>query len=280
MLLSSFHGGHSKFSGGESEVREIANAAASQGFVAFGFTEHFQTPPMALNPDMALQGQLEVFGDYVSDVLAAKQEHTFLLLSAELEYIRGAEAWTREQTARWPFDYLLGSVHYVRIGDSDILVDWTRDRIDDALRLIGGAKRLQLAYYEEVLDLLSWGLVNVIGHLDLIKMLLTPEEAVPTPAIAAAVRTLLNAIRDAGAAIDVNARGLIKPCASIYPADWILREAKRIGVPVTLGDDSHRTADVGLNLNKAVEAISRAGYKNVWLVRPGGELEPTPLPLV
>jgi histidinol-phosphatase (PHP family) len=278
LSLSSFHGGHSRFSGGEDGVGEIAEAAAVRGFVAFGFTEHFQTPPMALSPDMALLDQLARFDEYVAEVQAARQSYPFVLLGAEVEYIRGALDWTQEQVARWPFDYLVGSVHYVRLGDQDILVDWTRARVDDALERAGGPERLQLAYYEQLLELVSWKLATVIGHLDLIKMLLTPAEAVRTRAIEAAVRAVLDAMRAVGAAMDVNARGLLKPCRSIYPDDWVLAEARRIGVPVTLGDDSHSAADVGLNLDVAVAAIARAGYEHVWLVRPGGELAPSPLP--
>ncbi|HEY7467352.1 MAG TPA: hypothetical protein VIB47_11740, partial [Dehalococcoidia bacterium] len=60
MPLSSFHGGHSRLADGK-DVREIAAAAASKDFVAFGFTEHFQTPPMALSPDMPLHDQLALF---------------------------------------------------------------------------------------------------------------------------------------------------------------------------------------------------------------------------
>src|SRR5437762_14064073 len=109
MSLSSFHGGHSRFSGGDSEVREIAEAVASKDFIAFGFTEHFQTPPMALSPDMPLYDQLDRFDEYASDVRAAQQAHAFVLLGAEIEYIRGALDWTKEHVSRWPFDYLVGS---------------------------------------------------------------------------------------------------------------------------------------------------------------------------
>ena len=278
MPLSSFHGGHSALADGN-DVREIAEVAASKNFVAFGFTEHFQTPPMARSPDMALHDQLAMFDQYTANVLDVQKAHPFVLLSAEVEYIRGALDWTREQVSRWPFEYLVGSVHYVRLGDADILIDWERPLVDEAIERANGAERLQIAYYEHVQELVGWKLASVIGHLDLIKMWLTPEEAVRTPAIKSAVRSLLEAMRDAGVALDVNARGILKPCKRIYPDDWILAEARRIGVPVTLGDDSHRPADVGLNLGIAVEAIARAGYEHVWLVRPGGELEPSPLPL-
>lgn len=160
------------------------------------------------------------------------------------------------------------------------MIDWQRSRLDDALELAGGPERLQLAYYEQVLELIGWNFVNVIGHLDLIKMLLTREEATRPPAIEAALHDVLEAMRSAGVAMDVNARGLLKPCNRIYPDDWILKEAKSIGVPVTLGDDSHAPEDVGLNLDVAVEAIAQAGYSNVWLVGRGGEFEPSPLPFV
>jgi histidinol phosphatase-like PHP family hydrolase len=83
-------------------VREIAEAAASKNFVAFGFTEHFQTPPVAMSPDMALQDQLARFDEYVADVRAAQQVHPFVLLGAEVEYIRGALDWTREHVSGGP----------------------------------------------------------------------------------------------------------------------------------------------------------------------------------
>jgi histidinol-phosphatase (PHP family) len=166
---SSFHGGHSTLADG-SEVRAIAEAVAAKNFVAFGFTEHFQTPPMALSPDMALNDQLSKFDRYVADVHAAQQALPSLLLGAEVEYIRGALDWTREQVARWPFDYLVGSVHYVRLGNADILIDWERARVEDAIELAGSPERLQLDYYEQVLELVGWRLATVMGHLDLIKM--------------------------------------------------------------------------------------------------------------
>ena len=259
-------------------MREIAEAAAAKNFLAFGFTEHFQMPSMALNPEMALYGQLDLFDHYVAKVQAVKREHSFVLLGAELEYIRGAHDWTQEQVSRWPFDYLVGSAHYVRLDGTDVIIDWERRRIEDAIEMAGGPEALQILYYEHILELVGWKLAHVIGHFDLIKMLLMPEEAGCTPAIEATVEEVLDAMRGTGVALDVNARGLLKPCKRIYPDDWILEKAHRIGVPVTLGDDSHGPADVGLNLETAIKAVASAGYDSVWLVRPGGELEPSPLP--
>jgi histidinol-phosphatase (PHP family) len=282
---ASFHGGHSRFGDGRGAVAEIARAAADRGFRSFGFSEHFNTPPCRqYNPDgraSSLDNRGDWIASYVAEVQAAQREHAgavTILLGTELEYIRGAEAWTREQIARWPFQYFVGSVHFVRYGGEDICIDWDRARIAEALRRAGSPERLYLDYYDHVIELLDWRIARVIGHLDLIKIFLEPSEQVDTPAIRAKVRGILEIMRDRGVAMDINTRGLIKPCRCIYPADWILAEAHRIGVPITLGDDSHGPDEVGARLEHAVAALRRAEYSGMALVQPSGGLVFVPLP--
>jgi histidinol-phosphatase (PHP family) len=166
-------------------------------------------------------------------------------------------------------------VHY---GGEEICIDWDRPRVDEGLRRAGSPEQLILDYYDHVLELLDWRIANVLGHLDLIKIHLRPDEAVETPAIRTKVTGVLETMRDRTVALDINTRGLIKPCQAIYPADWILAEAQRIGVPVTLGDDSHAPDQVGARLDQAVLALRRAGYTHKCLVRAGGTLERVPLP--
>ena len=264
---------------------KIAQMAAQRDFRSYGFSEHFTTPPHnAFSPDGVvtdLHLRSEWLKEYVTAVQAAKArfaDQMSILLGTEFEYIRGAESWTREQLSQWSFDYLVGSVHYVRFGEDDICIDWDRPRIEEALRRAGSAERLQLAYYDHVLELLDWRRAHVIGHLDLIKMNLHPQEQVLTPGIRSKVQTVLETIRDRGLAMDVNARGLIKPCRAIYPGDWILEQASRMGVLPTLGDDSHGPDEVGARLDKAVAALRRSGFDRMAIVHAGGALEPVPLP--
>jgi histidinol-phosphatase (PHP family) len=285
---ASFHGGHSDFVDGKGSIADIARAAAERGFVSFGFTEHFTMPPhRAYNPDgksMAKFERDDWIGHYVTEVQAARERHSGevqILLGTELDYVPGAQAWTRERVARWPFQYFVGSVHHVRYDDLDYCIDWDRARIAAALRRAGSPERLYLDYYEHVLDLLSWRIAHVIGHLDLIKILLEPaeQEAADTPAVRAQVRAVLEAMHAQSVALDINCRGLIKPCRAIYPAEWILAEARQIGVAVTLGDDSHAADQVGARLEHGVAALRRAGYSEMALVRPGAALEFVPLPV-
>jgi len=282
---ASFHGGHTIFGDGRGTVAEVAQAVADRGFLAFGFSEHFTTPPMReFNPDglqNSLAGRTNWLGDYVAAVQSAQRLHAgrvSIVLGTELEYIRGAELWTRDQIRPWPFEYFVGSVHFVRYDGEDICIDANRLRTAEALRRAGSAERLYLDYYEHVVELLDWRLAQVIGHLDLIKIFLEPGEQVETAAIRSKVCGILETMRDRGMAMDINARGLIKHCRALYPADWILGEAHRIGVSVTLGDDSHGPDEVGARLDQAVAALRRAGYTEMAIVRRDGSLQSVPLP--
>lgn len=281
----SFHGGHSHWVDGRDTVAAIAQAAADRQFRSFGFSEHFTIPPHDdFSPDgiqIDVPDRTQWIAEYVTSVRDAKAQlagELSILLGAEVEYIVGAEAWTREQLSPWAFEYLVGSVHYVRYGDCDICIDWDRPRIDRALELAGSAEQLQLHYYDHVLELLDWRQTHVLGHLDLIKMLLSPEERVVTSAIRLKVQEVLETLRDQGVAMDVNPRGLVKSCREIYPADWILIEAGKIGVLPALGDDSHAVEEVGARLDKAVAALRRCGFGQMALVHPGGALETVALP--
>jgi len=282
---ASFHGGHSQFVDGTGTIAEIAQAAADREFVAFGFTEHFTMPPHhTFNPDGLMDDKFDReswLSQYVAEVQAARTRldgQVEIVLGTELDFVRGSEAWTRERVARWPFQFFVGSVHHVCYDGVDYCIDWDRPRAAEALRIAGSPQQLYLDYYEHLLELLSWRLAQVIGHLDLIKIFLEPADQVDTPAIRAKVRGVLETMRDQHVALDVNCRGLIKPCRAIYPADWILTEAKRLGVAVTLGDDSHGPDQVGARLDQGVAALRRANYSEMSLVRPGGALEMVPLP--
>jgi histidinol-phosphatase (PHP family) len=283
--LSSFHGGHSFHGDGEGQVLEIARAAADKGFVAFGFTEHFDRPPSSqfLLPgeEDFLVGRGAWTAPYVDAVRAAQDElgpRLPIRLGTEIEYIRGSEEWTRDSLSKWPFQYLVGSVHYLRYGDQDICIDCNRGRIDEAIRRASGVEQLQLDYYDHILELLELRLVQIVGHLDLIKIHMKAEESKPTPRVKAKIMEVLDAMATSEVAIDVNAAGLRKPAGEIYPSPWILENAARRHIPVTLGDDSHSPEQVGWGLDKAVDATARAGYSSVWLVGENGQLEASPLP--
>lgn len=284
--LSSFHGGHTSFGDGEGKVADIARAAARRDFRAFGFSEHFDRPPC--DPVLPA-GEDDVLGDrgiwidsYVRSVEEVRAELASELpirLGVEIDFIRGARDWTSQSLSEWPFEYLVGSVHYMRFDHQDLCIDCNRDLVGETLKRSGDTEQLQLDYYDHVLGLLEWDLIRIVGHMDLIKLFLTTDERRPTAAIRSKVGEVLDSILAHGVAIDVNSAGIRKACREIYPAPWILRDAARLNVPITLGDDSHSADQVGDGLHAAIDAVLAAGYRALWVIDEDGHLLEEPLPV-
>lgn len=245
-------------------------AAASQvGFEVFGLSEHFYRP----REERLRYAHESSEGDwgragwpgFVDDVLACRDGTTKLrvVLGAEVEYLPGYAEWAREELARWPVEYVVISVHFLEIGGEVVPFDFSPEQWSRAVGLCGGQAQLFRRYYEHVLDALEWGLGDVLGHLDVIKIF--SSSPVHDSEVDGLVGTILDRCARDGVVLDLNARGLIKPCAEIYPSPSILQRAAKAGVDVITGDDSHAPEQVGLNLDKAAAAARDAGYTEVCL---------------
>jgi histidinol-phosphatase (PHP family) len=276
VALASFHGGHSRFGDGIEGPVAIARSAKKRGFVAFGFTEHFDMPPERKCGNWLADRDPSWLGEYVNEVRKAQKAcegSMDVLLGAELDFIRGARESTRDAVSNAPFDYFVGSVHHIRVGDRDICIECDREHMEDALRLTGSVEAMQLVYYDHVTEMLEWDYVSIVAHLDVFKKCLLEKEREPTERIRARVREVLASIRDAGAALDVNTGG-VRTLGEPYPARWIMEEARELDVPLTLGDDSHGPDDVGGGFGEAIEMLRSIGFKTMQLVRGHRQFEP------
>src|SRR5665647_2755571 len=142
--------------------------------------------------------------------------------------------------------------------------DWSMelDELDGYVSLVQALAREYAA---------DTGLFHVIGHLDQAKKFgHRPDDA---EAVTAAASRALHAIRQAGAALELNTAGLRKPVGEAYPAPGLLAEARGLGIPLTFGSDAHRPEEVGWAFDQAAVTAREAGYA-VTLRLAGGDPEP------
>ena len=98
----------------EGHPREYAAQAVSQGLAEIGFSDHNPMPEYFDDWRMPISD----FPRYLEMVDEARADFPQLpiRLALESDYIEGREAWTDEQAGMAPFDYLIGSVHYIAPG--------------------------------------------------------------------------------------------------------------------------------------------------------------------
>jgi histidinol-phosphatase (PHP family) len=170
----------------------------------------------------------------------------------EFDFMPGREQKIASISRRLPFDYLIGSVH--QIGD------WAFDE-PEYMELYSrwDINELYRTYFNLIERLARSGLFDIVGHLDLVKVFGHRPGGPVLPYAAPA----LQAIRDAGLTVEINTRGLQKPCAEIYPAPELLQRCYDLNIPVTMGSDAHEAGDVGRDLARARQLLKQAGYRRL-----------------
>jgi histidinol-phosphatase (PHP family) len=234
------------------EPVDYARRAVEIGLSEIGFSDH---SPMRRDDFDNWRMRLGQLDEYVEKVRRAQKEFPRLTigLALEVDFLPGQEEWIRELAARHPWDYFIGSVHYV--SDS-----WD---IDNPAKISEWKKRDAYEVWEIYFDRLALAaesnLFEIIGHADLPKKFGIRPDRDCRPLyekfLAAAAKT--------GCAIELNTAGLRKDCREIYPSRELLGIAFQKNVPITFGSDAHAPEEVGLNFTEAIQLAREVGY-HTW----------------
>lgn len=245
---------HSEFSCDcQASMAEMCRGALAKGVREIGFTEHFDLHPAEPQRDWF---RLEPWVEALEACRAAFGRQG-LIIRAGIElgepHLFPAEA--QALLASYPFDYALGSLHWVG-PDSVFDLDYFYARPE--------AEAYGL-YFDELARVVEAGGFDVLSHLDV---------PVRAGAVAygrydpceheAGIRRVLAACIARGIALDLNTAALYRRAARLTPGLEILRwYAAMGGERVTLGSDAHRPDHVGRGLKKALDAARAAGLKHL-----------------
>jgi histidinol-phosphatase (PHP family) len=232
------------------EPVEYAAQAVKVGLNEIGFSDHSPMRQDDFDEWRMYDRQLD---EYVEKVRRAQREFPQLTikLALEVDYIPGHESWIRELAARHPWDYFIGSVHYVS-------ETWD---LDNPQKLSEWKKRdpfeVWSVYFDRLTQAAASGLFEIIGHADLAKKFCFYPKEDCTPMF----RKFLKTCATHDVAIEINTAGLRKDCKELYPSQSILNMAASIGVPLTFGSDAHAPSEVGMNFPEALASARLAGFK-------------------
>ncbi len=265
------------------QVADYCERAGAAGVHEVALTEHlfrFRQADRLLRgfwddePDAALRASMATYWDdhahadldtYVDCVLTAKGAGLPVVLGLEVDYYRGRMDDVATLLAGYPFDVLLGSVHWIGawrfddVDDDTSMAQWTTRDVDAAWDDYVGA----------IEELAATGACDVLAHPDLVKAAghrpAHPEECWDR-LVEAAVRS--------GMAAELSSAGWRKPAAEAYPAPGLLARLVDAGVPLTTASDAHRLSDVAsrtADLSRLLEALD-VGSLRAFRARRGTDV--------
>jgi histidinol-phosphatase (PHP family) len=235
-------------------AEEYAAQARATGIDEIGFSDHvfyFRQTRELWEIDWMRERCVDDLDEYVDAVAEAKRRGLPVKLGLEVDYFPGTEPALADLLAPYPWDYLLGSVHFV----DGFPVDQEPGLVHKLP--VGEAWR---RYFVWLRNAARSGLFDCLAHPDLVKIfgMRAGDEATHYLHVETA-----DAIEAAGVCIEISAAGLHKPVGELYPDRSFLELCRERGVPVTLASDAHRPEHVGRDVDRAVALALEVGYETV-----------------
>jgi len=250
---------HTVHSHAKDTVASMASAAYAKGLDVFGFSEHSPRPEGYNYPNDYRDKLAAGFPTLVAEIMAEKERYKGrmdVLLGMEVDYIPAEEAFVRESVEAYPYEYVIGSVHFQGFwGFDSAAVDW--EPLSEATRI-----EMFIRYYRDQKRMAETGLFHIAGHPDLIKLFCKPsfDAWIQTPDAQHIVQETLAAFKANNMGMEVSSAAIRKGLGEPYPGPLVMRLAREMDLPVVFGSDSHATADVAFGLDDLAVYAQQFGY--------------------
>jgi histidinol-phosphatase (PHP family) len=235
----------------QATMAKQCTSAIAKGLPEIGITDHYD-----LHPLDECSGYFKL-AEWAAEIARVRAEHADRLIvraGIELGEPHIYQAETQALLQQYPFDYALGSLHW--IGD-EVVFDpkYFRRSADEAYGL----------FFEELERMTRVGGFDVLSHFDVVVRRGLPIYGEYDPRrYENAIRAVLKNCIGHGIALDINSQGLRGRCGLLTPGVEILRWYVELGGErVTLGSDAHNPQDIGADLDAALDAVRAAGLKYV-----------------
>ena len=242
---------HTTFScDAKASMEEMCQAAVARGVHEIGFTEHYD-----LNPVDECFNWFKAEAWYADIARCRNLFKDRLTIRAGIEfsephcYPQGVHTLLE----RLPFDYVIGSLHY--LGTELVFSQeyFRRRTVEQAYQ----------EFFTELARMTATGDFDILGHLDVLALTGKLIHGTYDPCrYEEVICSVLRNCIDRDIVLEINTQGLRKPAGLLVPGMDILGWYVELGgESVCLGSDAHLAEHVGMHIDVALQTACRAGVK-------------------
>lgn len=253
------------------EPEEFVDAAADQGLQLITFTCHIPMDSVLFGgPHIRMpRDKLPDYQNRIREAAehgAARGVEVLFGIEAEVYYQEEPLREMDEVLAEFNFDFVLGSLHHHCPGYTRMFID--ENLFEDHPRTV--------RYFRDLIRGVYTRRYDSIAHPDVIRdygglNYFHPEAHEPL------IREFLQALLDTETCMEINTSGLTKNSFEVHPHPLILRWASEMNIPITLGSDAHRPAQVAQYFPRVLNLLQDLGFRELQYFR-GRERQTLSLP--
>lgn len=256
-LKFDLHTHHNRCGHAEGTIEDYIKAAITYELNYIGIADH--SPYFDREEDHPVPRITMAKSDfpyYVEEILKLKEKYKdkiHVLLGVECDYFPSLMKPYQKALSQYPFDYIIGSVHFV----DDISI-FKKGRWDDLSQ--EQKVKTKEDYYHLIEKSAKSGMFQILGHIDAMKGYYPEFVSIETDV----VDQTLKVIGEHNIAIEINTSGKTKDVGGWYPSDDMLERALHHKVPVTFGSDAHTPDRVGDEFEQVQMRLKEIGFRE-WV---------------
>jgi len=238
----------------EGKMEDYLEEATRRGLEEVGFADHFPLKMLGVVPEIPVTMEPEELSYYVEKVKELSYRAPVQVkLGIELDYFPGKTEVTAEVLQGLPFDYIIGSVHYINDWDCTHPLyseEYHKRSLEEVYR----------DYFALIENACRSGLFDIIAHVDVVKKF---GHRVADDVAHDFYRHIAKVFQETNMCLELNTAGWDNKANELYPALELLRECVKKGVGVTAGSDAHAPNQVGRYFDRLEKILKKEGISHL-----------------
>lgn len=255
---------HTTWDDGRHSARAMIEAAMAAGLTSVGISVHSPIPF-----DSSWSIPADALGAYRQEIRALAQEY-----AGRIRVYCGIEWDVVSEIDLTPYDYVIGSAHYLPI-EGLPTVDDSAERTARFLAeaFDGDADAAAALYFAQLHRVAKEPQADIVGHFDLLtkfdeqRHFFHPESAV----YRRCAKEAMEALVAAGKIVEVNTGAISRGYRTTpYPSRELLAQLHRMGGRVTISADAHSANAITCAFEQAEALVRDCGFTEIYVLEDGG----------